>query len=250
MTPDAVHEFLETDGRVSVFAFLPGALAGSAQARGVFEELQALPDEEWIQGTFMQHKVPRLVRWHALGGGSYKFSGRRYESTPYTRKLRWFQTHTLPKLLHKMLPKSRHFKFHQINSVLVNKYRSNADSISPHCDNETEFGREPTIVSVNFGASRRFVLRPMTPNELSKECKRATPRALDAAERKRRRFVVTLGHGDVFVMAGAAQDFWYHEVPKEKAPSDAVRFNLTFRPYEPDDDDSDWSHEWLDSDSE
>lgn len=247
-----VREFRETDGRVSVFAYLPAAALASKTALGIYEELRALPDSEWIQGKFMQHKVPRLVRWYAIGGGSYKFAGRRYESEAYTPRLRRFQTHTLPTLLRRALPKNKHFKFHQLRSVLVNKYRSNADSISPHADNEPEFKVEPTIVSVNFGAPRRFVLRPMTRAELVRECSkqgRPAPPPLDEAERKARRISVTLGHGDIFVMAGAAQDFWYHEVPKEKHPSEAVRFNLTFRPYEPEDE-SDWSHDQLDSESD
>lgn len=49
-------------------------------------------------------------------------------------------------------------------------------------------------------------------------------------------------------MAGASQDFWYHEVPKEKTESNQVRYNLTFRPYYPEDDESDWSYDQLDTD--
>ena len=70
------------------------------------------------------------------------------------------------------------------------------------------------------------------------------------SDKKHGKITLLLNHGDVVVMAGALQDFWYHEVPKEdeqatvhrwqllpgkkrlkKVQPTTVRFNLTFRPY-------------------
>lgn len=70
-----------------------------------------------------------------------------------------------------------------------------------------------------------------------------------------RKYEFTLDHGDVMIMAGAAQRYWTHEVPKEperahveryqladgpegkrkrllKLTPTSTRFNLTFRPYQ------------------
>jgi len=52
-----------------------------------------------------------------------------------------------------------------INSVLINQYRDGSDSMDWHQDNEKELGLNPTLVSVNFGASRMFQLRPLTTKE-------------------------------------------------------------------------------------
>ena len=141
--------------------------------------------------------------------------------------------------------------YDSLNSALVNKYRDHTDSISWHCDNEPEFGRHPTIVSVNFGISRRFILKPMTDTERKKEWgKMGKPNFQPTpAGAKKEKIEVRLDHGDVFIMAGAAQEFWYHAVPKEsdvqtverlqilpgkerlmKVQPTSKRFNLTFCP--------------------
>ena len=52
----------EMDGSKSVFIHLPGLVAESGQ--NLYNELSRIPDSEWIQGKFMQHLTPRLVRWH------------------------------------------------------------------------------------------------------------------------------------------------------------------------------------------
>lgn len=242
----------EMDGTKSVFVHLPGLVAESGQ--NLYNELSRIPDSEWIQGKFMKNLTPRLVRWHSMTGKTYKFSGRKYESMEYTPHLARFSA-SLPDTIHSVLPQGSvqgvHLNYASLNSVLLNKYRDHMDSISPHSDNEPEFGVHPTIVSVNFGISRRFILKPMTDTQRKKEWQkmkkpnfRPTP-----AVAKKEKIEVRLDHGDVLIMAGAAQEFWYHEVPKEsevqtvnrlqllpgkerlmKVQPTSVRFNLTFRP--------------------
>lgn len=240
----------EVDGSKSVFIHLPGLVA---KQHTLYNELHRIPDSEWIQGKFMQHLTPRLVRWHSMTGKTYKFSGRKYESQPYPPQLAKFSA-SLADTIRSVLPQQTvqgvSLKLDDLNSVLVNKYRDHTDSISPHSDNEPEFGRHPTIVSVNFGISRRFVLKPMTDTQRQKEWAKSGRPFLSADPgQKREKIEVRLDHGDVFIMAGAAQDFWYHEVPKEKESQmverlmllpgkdrlmkvqpTSVRFNLTFRP--------------------
>ena len=45
------------------------------------------------------------------------------------------------------------------NSVLLNYYRNERDSVSWHSDDEPELGTNPTIGSVSFGDVRTFQLR-------------------------------------------------------------------------------------------
>ena len=45
------------------------------------------------------------------------------------------------------------------NSVLLNCYRSECDSMGWHSDDEKELGENPVIASVNLGATRRFEWR-------------------------------------------------------------------------------------------
>jgi alkylated DNA repair dioxygenase AlkB len=47
----------------------------------------------------------------------------------------------------------------QFNSVLMNWYRDGDDYLNWHADDEKELGVNPAIASVNFGATRDFVIR-------------------------------------------------------------------------------------------
>ena len=239
----------EYGGEQSVFVHCRGLLN---QREALYDELLHIPDAEWIQGRFMQHLIPRLVRWHDQEGQPYKFAGRNWASMPYTPHLRKLQA-DLPGLLAEAgLPASIDgvpLNLHRLNSVLVNKYRDHTDSISAHADNEPVFGRHPTIVSVNLGAPRTFRLKRMTRSQWEKEHKGQTYTAPPAGSKAA--FEYRLQHGDVLIMAGAAQEHWYHRIDKEASPEtfhryqkmpgrarlqkmteSTVRFNLTFRPYE------------------
>ena len=43
--------------------------------------------------------------------------------------------------------------------MLLNWYRSGEDHMGWHADDEPELGPNPVIASVNFGATRDFILR-------------------------------------------------------------------------------------------
>ena len=99
----------------------------------------------------------------------------------------------------------------RFNSVLLNLYRDGQDHISWHTDNEPELGKNPVIASVNFGESRRFLLR--------RHEKERQP--LEKIE-------LLLTHGSVLIMQGETQRYWQHSVPKQ-AKVNQPRINLTFR---------------------
>jgi alkylated DNA repair dioxygenase AlkB len=96
----------------------------------------------------------------------------------------------------------RHF-----NSVLLNYYRHERDSVGMHADDEPELGPEPAIASVSFGATRRFVLRHRQSGETMK---------------------LDLTDGSLLLMAGPMQQHWLHGINK-LARQVGPRVNLTFR---------------------
>ena len=143
-----------------------------------------------------EHKLPRISAWYGDEDKSYLYSGIQLSPNPWTSKLNWLRDEL------EIVCKRR------FNSVLLNWYRTGEDYISWHADDEPELGTNPMIASINFGESRRFLLR------LKKD--------------HSRKIELPLHHGSLFVMAGAIQHHWQHSVPKQKRVK-GNRVNLTFR---------------------
>jgi len=94
------------------------------------------------------------------------------------------------------------------NCCLLNLYNGGSHHLGWHSDNEKEFGENPTIASVTFGATREFYLR----------------RNVDHAYK----LAYFLGNGDMLIMKGSTQKHYMHAVPK-RANVEGIRINLTFR---------------------
>ena len=140
--------------------------------------------------------LPRLTSWYGDSGSKYTYSGISSQPNEWTPVL--FE-------LKQRIEAAIGSKF---NSVLLNWYRDGDDHLSWHSDDEVELGNEPTIASVNFGATRDFILR--------------------RKDNRAEKLVIPLKHGSLLVMAGELQTFWEHSVPKRKKVKES-RFNLTFR---------------------
>jgi alkylated DNA repair dioxygenase AlkB len=83
--------------------------------------------------------LPRLTAWY--GDGLYTYSGITMHPRPWTK--------ALLEIKHKVEePAGTRF-----NSVLLNLYRNERDSVSWHSDDEPELGVNPIIGSVSFGAT-------------------------------------------------------------------------------------------------
>jgi len=95
---------------------------------------------------------PRLTAWYGDRDAVYTYSGARM--TP----LKWTPT------LFEMKTRVEKACSAAFNSVLLNLYRDQNDSMGFHSDDEKELGPAPVIASVSFGATRKFVLRPRSPN--------------------------------------------------------------------------------------
>ncbi|WNH50808.1 alpha-ketoglutarate-dependent dioxygenase AlkB family protein [Stenotrophomonas oahuensis] len=139
---------------------------------------------------------PRLSCWMGDPAARYRYSGTD------------FVPHAWHPALLPLCAQLATFCGARFNSVLLNRYRDGDDGMGWHSDNESELGPEPVIASLSLGAGRRFTLR--------------------RREDHNRKAEVTLGHGDLLVMAGATQRLYQHALPKS-ARVMGERINLTFR---------------------
>jgi alkylated DNA repair dioxygenase AlkB len=131
--------------------------------------------------------VPRMEVWVA--------------DYPYTYSRRTYQP-TLIKLKAAIEATIR-TKF---NSVLLNRYENESDSVGWHADDELEMSQDHFIASLSLGAIRCFQIRhghgPV--------------------------HTIELGHGSLLVMHAGMQKEWKHQIPKTKKPC-GTRINVTFR---------------------
>lgn len=140
--------------------------------------------------------LPRLVAWYSDAGVSYSYSKITHRSNAWLPSLLSLKNN-LKALLGTVF-----------NSVLLNYYRNERDSISWHSDDELELGSNPVIASISLGQERQFQMKHKVLHDL--------------------KYSLPLPHGSLLVMSAETQRHWLHQIPKEKQPS-LPRINLTFR---------------------
>jgi alkylated DNA repair dioxygenase AlkB len=140
-----------------------------------------------------QHPQPRLTAWH--GTAAYRYSGLLLAPLQFT---------PLQLEIKAAVEQASGRRF---NSVLLNYYRNQHDSMGMHSDDEPELGPEPAIASVSFGATRTFVLKHKTTKRVLK---------------------LDLTSGSMLLMAGTLQSHWQHGINKLSRDT-GPRVNLTFR---------------------
>jgi alkylated DNA repair dioxygenase AlkB len=151
---------------------------------------------EQIQIAGIARWQPRLTAWIGNPEASYEYSGLMMKPTSWTASLLEIKQE---------IETATNTSF---NSVLLNLYRDQQDSMGWHSDDERELGSQPVIASLSLGETRRFGLKHKTE--------------------KRQRFQLALNHGSLLVMGGDTQKHWLHSIAKENA-NFGPRINLTFR---------------------
>lgn len=141
--------------------------------------------------------LPRLQAWYCDHDWPLHYSGMQVPALGWTDVLRSIRArvHELAGL--------------DFNGVLVNCYRDGNDSVGWHSDDEAEWGPNPVIASVSFGATRDFVLK----HRRDKSIKPVT---------------CPLTHGSLLLMGDTVQNTWQHQLPKRRGVT-TPRVNLTFR---------------------
>lgn len=170
-----------------------------AQTDALFAQL--LNDTPWRQDNIQvwgkTHLQPRLTAWHGEPDTAYSYSG--IQLTPNA----W--NPTLIKIKNDISAATGH----PFNSVLLNLYRDQRDSMGWHSDDEPELGQNPVIASLSLGATRTFKLKHKTRTE-------------------QKILNLDLQHGSLLIMAGSTQHHWLHSISKQTRTI-APRINLTFR---------------------
>lgn len=179
------------DGTLSVLPQLPLRLSNAEVLARLIAETGWRAESITLWGK--QHPQPRLSAWH--GAAAYTYSGLRLEPLPFTP------------LLLELKQAVEDACGHRFNSVLLNYYRNERDSMGMHSDDEAELGPQPVIASLSFGATRSFVLRHKTTKQTLK---------------------LGLNDGTLIVMSGNTQKHWQHGINKSTRAIGA-RVNLTFR---------------------
>jgi alkylated DNA repair dioxygenase AlkB len=179
------------DGELFFMQQLPLTLSNAEIMRRLREETAWKAETIFLFGREVAQ--PRLSAWY--GAARYTYSGRTFTPLPFT---------PLQLAIKQAVEAASGKRF---NSVLLNYYRDEQDSMGFHSDDEPELGREPAIASVSFGATRTFIL---------KHKKQAKTVKLDLVD------------GSMLLMAGKLQHCWRHGINKERKPC-GPRINLTFR---------------------
>lgn len=139
---------------------------------------------------------PRLTALYGDEGRPYGYSGISMTPKPWTAELKEMRERLLD------------FTGVEFTHVLCNYYRNGQDSMGWHRDNEAVLGKNPSIASVTFGATRIFQIRHY--------------------ETKNHKLEIPLTHGSLLLMSGESQHHWEHQIPKAKKNL-GPRINLTFR---------------------
>lgn len=167
------------------------------ESKRYFDSLQA--SIQWEQQEVKMFgktiALPRLTAWYGDEGNSYSYSGITHHPHAWTPELQQIKA---------SIESVADIRF---NSVLLNLYRDENDSVGWHSDDEPELGKNPIIASVSFGDVRQFQFKHKKNNQ---------------------RLSLDLTAGSLLLMRGATQHHWQHRVPKSKKAK-SPRMNLTFR---------------------
>lgn len=211
------------DGECSFICHYPNFL--DEQEKQVLQKW--LENKDYKEGKSISGKeIPRLQLWYQLENkyfnDKWKYRYDRWSSQKYDDILENIQmkvNNKTNKLIEEYCPFITKPK---INSCLVNKYRNGNDSIKPHRDTPDSFGEYPTITGLSIGGKRNIVFRKIDLDLRNyNSMKKDNNSVMD--------FEMELEDNSLFIMAGASQKYYSHEIPKDFSKD--IRYSLTFREF-------------------
>lgn len=179
------------------FRLIEGWLAPDEAARLERHLTDATPWEQprlRVAGLYVP--TPRLVAFY--GPHAYAYSGIVHPAAPLPPELAALRDRLIAET------------GHPFNTVLLNLYRSGADAVGWHSDDDYPHGGAPAVASVSLGATRRFRIAPRR------------------GAGQRDPVGVELTSGSLLLMEGRSQLDFRHALPRTARPV-AARVNLTFR---------------------
>lgn len=122
---------------------------------------------------------------------------------------------------------------HELNHVLIQKYRSGEDNISEHSDKTLDIVRGSKIVNLSFGAQRTMTLRRKKPAHTSDSSGSVEHGSVRETQR------IQLPHASAFILGLKTNANWLHAIradkrlDQEKSAAELAyngeRISLTFR---------------------
>ncbi|EAR10936.1 alpha-ketoglutarate-dependent dioxygenase AlkB family protein [Reinekea blandensis] len=141
------------------------------------------------------HVIPRLECWLGDPGLRYGYSGQEYVASGW------------PEGFKSLLDRFQSQHDFAPNGALMNYYRSGADTMGWHADDEPELGLNPTIAILSLGGARDFHFRQHKDHS--------------------QKLKLRLPEGSLLLMSGAVQHHWQHALPKRAQAR--PRISCTFR---------------------
>lgn len=138
----------------------------------------------------------RSVGFFSDSSNGYKYSGQIAKSLPLTENLR------------ELLSEINRIFSSDFNGILVNRYTGGGDYIGKHSDNEKELDPKAGVVSLSYGAVRKFRIREKQSKLIEKD--------------------ILTESGMLIQMGGQFQKEFTHEIPVETKVKD-TRYSFTFR---------------------
>ena len=193
--------------------------------RNIYDLLESMDD--FKEGITSFGNIPRLQKWYQLKGKYFSKTWKdqnieRWKSHIYENDLLELQRYIQETINNLDIYKYDGITMPDINSCLINKYRDGNDSIKPHRDNQTTFGDNPTVIGLSFGEERNIVFNRLiyNPNNML---------SIKKDNINKQVINIPLKSGSMFIMAGAVQKYFSHEIPKTQNKD--LRYSLTFREY-------------------
>lgn len=143
-----------------------------------------------------EYLQPRLTGWCCDTGEPYAYSGQSTEAVPW------------PAAFLKVRQRLEMEQRRLFPSCLTNCYRTGADNVGKHRDNEHLFGKNLLIATISLGATRTFRIHSVADKAIKQDYE--------------------LSDGDLLLMPPETNRNYYHSIPKTAKPI-GMRISLTFR---------------------
>lgn len=179
----------------TVITYMPEFLPKS-EADQLFQFLKN--NATWRQDVFhMSNRdvlVPRLTAFYADAGVTYKYAGLTQKATGMLEELA-----SLTSKVNLVLSQ-------EFNSILLNYYRDEKDSIGLHSDSEKELGSNPIVGTLSLGGTRRFDL---------------------VSNKDKKTVSIDVENGSLMIMGLNCQKNWRHKI--DKYTGNEPRISITLR---------------------
>lgn len=184
---------LPKDGSIEYFPKIFDPIECNDLFQKLLNSVNWQPDELVMFGKKVITK--RKVAWIGDSDCTYTYSGVKKQPQAWTSELLMIKR------------KAEELSQYKFNSCLLNLYHNGDEGMGWHSDDEPELDHTAPIVSISFGATRKFSFQ----------------HKLDRIKHN-----LLLESGSALLMHSPTQKFWNHSLLKTKLPV-GQRINLTFR---------------------